>query len=465
MPSDISVGSKLHTLIRLFYLSETVPSELVRAALEPLSLEQVLSSGFCRLKDGQVVSDVLLQPYANLLLHAGQTTLPVSIENLVMQISATSLELANLMNPSPVRNALDLGTGCGFLALLLSPRAERVYALDLNPAAVQLAEFNARWNSLSNITCLQGNLFEPVGDLRFDLIVCNPPFFICPVPDSSTNRVLFEHSGQEGDSFCIQIARDAPSFLEEGGFFHMMFSWIQSEGQDWRARLTAPFSGLGCDVWCLRTGEESPEEYVSTWSAHQANIQDMDGDSLRRRGLAYFEEHKIAAVGTGLLTLHRCTTPPNHLWFDDAPDDRSEPYGSSVATIFDLRANFDSADEEFLLKAVFAVAPDVALVNKTARTRGRWEVIASEFCRDSGLKYTFSGVDPLLAEIVTHLDGRSSLRLILGRLSKKHHLALSNIIAAHLPNVRELLRFGFLLPVSPDRPLSRLRQSSGSSSR
>src|SRR5208337_1784957 len=157
------------------------------------------------------------------------------------------------------------GTGCGFLATQLASHAEQVYALDLNSIAVQFAELNARWNSLSNITCLQGDLLEPVRGIRFDLIVSNPPFFICPVPDSPFYKSLSLHSGVEGDSFALNLAREAAQFLNEDGFLHMMFSWIQGEKQDWHARLAGAFSDLGCDAWCFRTEEESAEEYVSFW--------------------------------------------------------------------------------------------------------------------------------------------------------------------------------------------------------
>lgn len=452
---DIPSGSPLHTLLKLFHDLHPVPPDHLQEALRPLTIGQLLSTGFCRVEDNQIVSNVRLQPWANHLFAVGQLTADPRPEDLLMQFGGTSIELAHLINPWRARNALDLGTGCGFLAALLSPQADRVYALDLNSTAVQFAEFNARWNSLRNVTCLQGNLFEPVRDLRFDLIVSNPPFFICPVPDSSANQLLSEHSGQPGDSFCIQIARAASSFLEEGGFFHMMFSWMQTEGQDWQVRLTSAFSGIGCDAWCLRTWEVSPEEYVQFWTAQLPIAENPDVDALQRQGLAYFQQLKIAAISAGLVTLRRCTSRANHLWFDDAPDDRSEPYGSSLALLFDLRAKFESAPDEFLLQQKFAVAPDIASIQKSVRKGRRWEAIASEFCHDSGLKYTFDGVDPILFEIVTRLDGRASLRAILARLSRERHLPLPSLMTTHLPQVRELLRYGFILPASIGRSASR----------
>src|SRR5215213_3279938 len=45
--------------------------------------------------------------------------------------------LAGLLVRRRVRRALDLGTGCGVLALLLARTAERVVATDINPRALQ----------------------------------------------------------------------------------------------------------------------------------------------------------------------------------------------------------------------------------------------------------------------------------------------------------------------------------------
>ncbi|MGB6598477.1 MAG: class I SAM-dependent methyltransferase [Candidatus Acidiferrum sp.] len=464
---DIPSGTPLHTLLKFFYSNEQVAPDLLKEALGPLTLDQLLSTGLCVLEDDQVVPNVFIQPYEHLLFVFTEESSrrATHSENVVMKISETSLELAHLMNRRRARNALDLGTGCGFLATQLSPHADRVYALDLNSRAVQFAARNARWNSLSNITCLQGNLFEPVRELRFDLIVCNPPFFICPDPDSPVNQFRFAHSGEEGDSFCLNLARQAASFLNEDGFFHMMFSWIQTESQDWQARLAPAFSGLDCDVWCLRTGEDSSEDYVSGWCTDLLELQDTDFDALYSRGLAHFQKHKIASVGTGLLTLRRCTTRPNQIWFDEAPDDRSEPYGSCVANLFDLRAKFDSTPDELFLREKFAVAPDIATIEKSAPKDGRWEVIASELCCDSGLKYTFSGVDPLLSEIVTRLDAQASLRELLTVLAEERDLPLSRVMVTLLPKLRELLRYGFIQPASAPHLSSRPSSASHPSSR
>ena len=74
--------------------------------------------------------------------------------------------------------ALDLGTGTGLQAIVLAARGYRVAAVDLNGAAVRCARANVILNGLEErIEVHEGDLFAPIGDRSFDLVVFNPPFF------------------------------------------------------------------------------------------------------------------------------------------------------------------------------------------------------------------------------------------------------------------------------------------------
>lgn len=76
-------------------------------------------------------------------------------------------------------SVLDLGTGSGLLAIVAARSgARRVVAIDINPAAVHCARANAaRYGLQSIMEVLEGNSFTPVAGERFDLVVCNPPYF------------------------------------------------------------------------------------------------------------------------------------------------------------------------------------------------------------------------------------------------------------------------------------------------
>ena len=79
----------------------------------------------------------------------------------------------------PVRRVLDLCTGSGCLAVLLARTfsSAHVDASDLSAAALAVARINvARHRLRRRIRLLRSDLFAALGDQRYDLIVCNPPY-------------------------------------------------------------------------------------------------------------------------------------------------------------------------------------------------------------------------------------------------------------------------------------------------
>src|SRR5581483_11200196 len=108
--------------------------------------------------------------------------------------------LAKLTVRRRVGSALDLGTGCGILALLAADHAGRVVATDVNPRAVNMAAFNARLNGLENVEALTGDLLAPVRGRRFGLIVANPPFVISP-----ESGYLYRDGGRPGDDLLREL--------------------------------------------------------------------------------------------------------------------------------------------------------------------------------------------------------------------------------------------------------------------
>jgi HemK-related putative methylase len=74
-------------------------------------------------------------------------------------------------------DVLDMGTGSGVCALFAAKHARHVVAVDINAAAVRCAGINALLNHLEHkIDVRHGDLFAPVAEERFDLILFNPPF-------------------------------------------------------------------------------------------------------------------------------------------------------------------------------------------------------------------------------------------------------------------------------------------------
>jgi predicted RNA methylase len=438
LPPDSAPGTPLNTLLRLFHMQKSVSEEDAAQGLRPLTLEQLIQARFLRRDGDRIAATVQIEPYHDLLVASPYSD---DDENKVMLISLTTMEMANFAVRLPSRKTLDLGTGSGVQALRAAPHSEQVYAVDINPRAIATAEFNCRWNGFRNITCLQGSLFEPVADHRFDLIVSNPPFVISPAM-----RHRFRDSGMVGDQFALDLARQASSFLNEGGYFQMMFQWIDAAAGNWRQRLSASLSGLGCDVWLLHTQSEIPEAYVAAWLRADSQKEDAS-DSSYDDWLRYLNGLGTKSIETGLVAMQRRSGPRNYIWFDDAPSDRSQPYGGSVPDIFAIRQYLEERGEQALLEEKVKASPQLKMIQESKLEGTNWRPGASEFQFQTGLRYCFDNVDPVLAAAVAGCDGQRTLREVLESVAIGRGSPVDGLVTKHLSQLRELLWYGFLRPV------------------
>ena len=126
---------------------------------------------------------------------------------------------------------VDLGTGCGAIALALAmeiPHA-RIHALDRSAVALRIARQNAEALGLTGrVHCLQGDLFEPLRTIQswrgFDLIVSNPPYIasgalaaLPPEVAAYEPREALD-GGSDGLDYHRRIIEDAPGYLSAEGW-------------------------------------------------------------------------------------------------------------------------------------------------------------------------------------------------------------------------------------------------------
>lgn len=157
------------------------------------------------------------------------------------------------IDAASVRRILDIGTGSGCIAIacaLAFPQAT-VDAVEVSPLALEVAGRNvARHGVADRLRLLQGDVYEPVGDASYDLIVSNPPY----VSDREMNALPREYrhepelalrAGVDGLDVVRRILAGAPRhltpdgalFVEVGdsdqrlqqGFPDLPFTWLEFE--------------------------------------------------------------------------------------------------------------------------------------------------------------------------------------------------------------------------------------------
>jgi len=116
-------------------------------------------------------------------------------------------------------SVLDLGTGCGLLALLAARSARRVVATDVVEACVRCAWRNALLNGVEvKVDVRLGDLFAPVAGETFDLVLTNPPQMPTPPGrEAEGAEAAADDAGRDGWAILDRVIREAPAHLKPGG--------------------------------------------------------------------------------------------------------------------------------------------------------------------------------------------------------------------------------------------------------
>ena len=96
-----------------------------------------------------------------------------------------------------VHRVLDVGTGCGVIALMIAQRNSGavITGIDIDEGAIEEASLNfanSPWSE--RLTAILADFNDLTDGDRYDLIVSNPPYFTDSLPSPDASRTLARHT-------------------------------------------------------------------------------------------------------------------------------------------------------------------------------------------------------------------------------------------------------------------------------
>lgn len=150
-------------------------------------------------------------------------------ESEILVESALGLLREERLPPEESPRILDLGTGCGALAVALAQEWGRaaIWATDISSQALEVARENARKHGVEGrINFREGDLFEAVRkeEIDFDIVLSNPPYIpsdgfesLQPEVRDHEPRVALD-GGKGGVYYIEKIIGGARDYLKSGGW-------------------------------------------------------------------------------------------------------------------------------------------------------------------------------------------------------------------------------------------------------
>ena len=150
------------------------------------------------------------------------------VDENVYEPAEDSFLFAENLNVKHWERMLEIGTGCGILAILAAKKAKDVVAVDVNPFAVRCATENALHNNIRDkISFIQSDLISSIREAPvFDLILFNAPYL--PVDEGEAVSWLSRSwaGGPTGRQLVDRFISDVPKYLKKSGRALLMQSTL-----------------------------------------------------------------------------------------------------------------------------------------------------------------------------------------------------------------------------------------------
>ncbi|MBO7443349.1 MAG: methyltransferase [Methanobrevibacter sp.] len=149
----------------------------------------------------------------------------IETDDLVYLPSDDSFLLAENLEIKEGQSVLEIGTGSGIVSMYASLLTDDVTATDINYNALELAEKNFKINNIDTIKLEFGDLFEPVKDQKFDVILFNTPYLPTDSDDVINDDLNYAFDGGlDGRNVIDRFINQVSNHLNDKGIVQMIQS-------------------------------------------------------------------------------------------------------------------------------------------------------------------------------------------------------------------------------------------------
>lgn len=149
----------------------------------------------------------------------------IETDELVYIPSDDTFLLAENLEIKEGQSVLEIGTGSGLVSMYASLLTDNITATDINFNALELAEKNFKLNNITTIKLEFGDLFEPIKNEKFDVILFNTPYLPTDSEDIINNDLNYAFDGGlNGRNVIERFLNEAPNHLNDKGIIQMIQS-------------------------------------------------------------------------------------------------------------------------------------------------------------------------------------------------------------------------------------------------
>ncbi len=290
----------LNTAVKLFMLGYDVTLIELEELFSENQINFLLNLGILHNVFGKYISTVNIFPCLGMLFFTDHLFNKKPEYGNVYYLGQDSYTLARGMLKEPVESTLDLCTGSGVQGILASRFSKKVTGVDINPRAVNFARFNAVLNNVTNVEFKLGDLYKPVGNKKFDMILANPPFVPSPL-----NNILYRDGSKTGENIVKRIVENLPRFLNENGICQISTLLVFAD-EDYNKKLSKWLESRNFTVLSLFFNKFDVLRYVFNHLEFPENYHTYR-DSL----LKWYDNYKemnIDTLADGLITFKKTGT-------------------------------------------------------------------------------------------------------------------------------------------------------------